>query len=163
MFRGEPPVATHVDTEFSHVRHIAVGPLTNVEVNQISTLLPELDELYKQASEQLRLLLQNIFNLHLLAELLREGVTGSSLGAISNQAQLLDSYWHHRVHRADGKHDAREIALTAIVNDMIDAQSLRVLRAEVRQKLDAEALVDLERHRILRAEDQRGTPNEEPN
>jgi hypothetical protein len=74
MFRGVPPVATHVDAEFSHVRHIAVGPLTNAEVDQTSTLLPELEELYKQASEQLRVLLQNIFNLHLLAELLRAGV-----------------------------------------------------------------------------------------
>jgi len=120
-----------------------------------------LEALYKQASENLRELLRNIFNLHLLAELLRAGIAGAALSAINNQAELLDSYWRHRVRREDGKHDAREAALTVIVNDMIDAQSLRVLRADIRQQLDSEALVDLERHGILRAEDQSGRADED--
>jgi hypothetical protein len=44
---------------------------------------------------------------------------------------------------------------------MINAQVLRVLRADVRPKVDVDALVDLERHGILRAEDQGGKPNED--
>jgi hypothetical protein len=161
LFRGSPPIVTHADPEFPRVRHIAVGRLTDSEVAQISTSLPELEALYKQASENLRELLRNIFNLHLLAELLRAGIAGAALSAINNQAELLDSYWRHRVRREDGKHDAREAALTVIVNDMIDAQSLRVLRADIRQQLDSEALVDLERHGILRAEDQSGRADED--
>jgi hypothetical protein len=161
MFRGAPAVPGHADPEFAHVRHIAVGRLMDGEVAQIATLLPELEELYNQASDKLRELLRNIFNLHLLADLLRAGVAGSTLGAITNQAELLDNYWHHRVRRDDGKHDAREIALTVIVKNMIQTQSLRALRADVRQHLDAEALVDLERHGLLRAEDQTGRVNED--
>ncbi len=44
---------------------------------------------------------------------------------------------------------------------MIGAQVLRVRRADIRKKAEPEALVDLERHGILRPEDQGGKANEE--
>jgi hypothetical protein len=140
MFRGSPPIPAHADPEFSRVFHASVGRLTDSEVSQIAASFPALEQLYKHASEKLRDLLQNIFNLHLLADLLRAGVAGSDLSAITTQSELLDSYWHHRVHRDDGKHDAREVTLTTVVNAMIDAQVLRVLRADVRTQVDIEAL-----------------------
>jgi hypothetical protein len=161
MFRGSPPIPAHADGEFSQVRHVSLGRLTDSEVSQIAGSLPALEELYKHASQKLRDLLQNIFNLHLLAELLRAGVAGSDLSAITTQTELLDRYWRYRVRRDDGKHDAREVTLTAVANEMINAQVLRVLRADVRPKVDVDALVDLERHGILRAEDQGGKPNED--
>jgi hypothetical protein len=161
MFRGSPPISVHADREFSYVRHVAVGRLTDNEVSQIAALFPALDQLYTQASEKLRDLLQNIFNLHLLADLLRGGVARSDLNAITTQSELLESYWRHRVRRDDGKHDAREATLTTVVNEMIDAQVLRVGRANVRTKVDLDALVDLERQGILHAEDQGGKPNED--
>jgi hypothetical protein len=161
MFRGTPPIPDNADREFSQVSHVSVGRLTDGEVSQIVGSFPALEELYKYASEKLRDLLQNIFNLHLLAELLRAGVAGSDLSAITTQSELLDSYWRHRVRRDDGKHDGREAALTVVVNEMIDTQVLRVLRADVRPKVDVDALVDLERHGILRAEDRGGRPNED--
>ena len=160
MFRGSPPIPEHADREFSHVAHVSAGRLADSEIFQIAEPFPALEALYKHASQKLRDLLQNIFNLHLLAELLRAGVAGSDLSAITTQSELLDSYWRHRIHRDDGKHDAREATLTTVVNEMIDAQVLRVLRADVRTKVDVDALVDLERHGILRAEDQGGQPDE---
>ena len=161
MFRGSPPIPAHADREFPHVRHVSVGRLTDSEVSQIATSFPALEQLYSQASEKLRDLLQNVFNLHLLADLLRAGVAGSVLSAITTQSELLESYWRHRIRRDDGKHDAREAALTVVVNEMIDSQVLRVGRADVRKKVDVDALVDLERHGILHAEDQGGRPNED--
>jgi hypothetical protein len=161
MFRGPPPIPSHADQEFSYIRHVSVGRLTDGEVSQVASSFPALAQLYGSASEKLRDLLQNIFNLHLLADLLRSGVAGSVLGAITTQSELLDSYWRHRIRRDDGKHDTRELALTAVVDEMINAQVLRVLRADVRPKVDVDALVDLERHGILRAEDQAGRPNED--
>ena len=161
MFRGSPPIPAHADREFSHVYHVSVGRLTDSEVSQVAASFPALEQLYKHASEKLRDLLQNIFNLHLLADLLRSGVAGSDLSAITTQSELLDSYWRHQIRRDDGKHDARETTLTTVVNEMIDAQVLRVLRADVRAKADIDALVDLERHGILRAEDQGGKANED--
>jgi hypothetical protein len=161
MFRGSPPIPTQADLEFRSVRHVSVGRLTDGELAQIAGAFAPLHELYKSASEKLRDLLQNIFNLHLLAELLHDGVAGSDLSAITTQSELLDRYWQHRIRRDDGKHDAREMALTTVVKDMISAQVLRVLRVDIRSKVDAEALVDLERWGILRAEDQGGEPNED--
>ncbi|WP_316205187.1 hypothetical protein [Bradyrhizobium sp. SZCCHNS3004] len=161
MFRGSPPVPAHADREFSHVYHVSVGRLTDSEILQISQSFPELQQLYANASQKLRDLLQNIFNLHLLADLLRAGIAESALSGITTQPELLDRYWQHRVRRDDGKHDARESTLTTIVNEMIDAQVLRVVRADIRSKVDTEALVDLERQGILHAEDQGGKPNED--
>lgn len=161
MFRGSPPIPAHANREFSHICHVSVGRLTDNEISQIAASFPALEQLYKNASEKLRDLLQNIFNLHLLADLLRAGVAGSDLSAITTQSELLDRYWRHRVRRDDGRHDAREATLTTVVNAMIDAQVLRVLRADVRPQVDVDALVDLERHGILRAEDQGGRPNED--
>lgn len=161
MFRGSPPVPDHADREFSHVCHVSVGRLTDAEISQISQSFPDLQQLYANASQKLRDLLQNIFNLHLLADLLRAGIAGSALSGITTQPELLDRYWQHRVRRDDGKHDAREVTLTTIVNEMIDAQVLRARRADIRPKVDTEALVDLERQGILHAEDQSGKPNED--
>ncbi|WKA29779.1 NACHT domain-containing protein [Bradyrhizobium roseum] len=160
MFRGQPPIPAQADREFSRVCHVSVGRLADHEILQIAELFPALGALYSAASPKLRDLLQNIFNLHLLADLLRAGVAGSDLSAITTQSELLDSYWRHRIRRADGKHDSREATLTTVVNAMIDAQVLRVLRADVRTEVDTDALVDLERNGILRAEDQGGQPDE---
>jgi hypothetical protein len=161
MFRGTPPVPAHADPEFPFVRQVSVARLNDAEVAQIAASFPTLQDLYSHASDKLRDLLQNIFNLHLLAELLHAGVAGSALSGIGTQSELMDSYWRHRIRRDDGKHDARETTLMTVINEMISVQMLRVLRADIRPKVDAEALVDLERHGMLRAEDQSGKPNED--
>ncbi len=161
MFRGRPPIPGHADPEFSGVSHVSVGRLSNAEVSQIAGTLPALEDLYRRASPKLRDLLQNIFNLHLLADLLSTGVARSDLSEITTQSELLDSYWRHRVRREDGRHDDRETALTVIANKMIDTQELRVLRADVRPHVVADAMVDLERQGILHAEDQGGRANED--
>lgn len=161
LFSGAPPIPAHADREFSHVRHVSIGPLADDEVSQIATPFPALAELYAHASDKLRDLLQNIFNLRLLAELLHAGVTSSDLNAITTQPELLDRYWRHRIRRDDGKHDAREETLTTVANEMISVQMLRVLRADIRKKVNPDSLVDLERHGILRPEDQSGKPNED--
>jgi len=161
LFLGSPPIPGHCDVEFSRVRHVSVKPLTDDEISQIATSFPELLDLFGKAPEKLRELLRNIFNLHLLADMLEKGVPASTLTGIRTQPELLDSYWRHRVRRDDGKHDARESTLTTVLSEMIEGRSLQVLRSKVRSKIDAEGLVDLERNDILRAEDQHGAPNED--
>lgn len=141
--------------------HVSLGRLSNAEVSQIPGNLPALEDLYGRASPKLRDLLQNIFNLHLLADLLSAGAARSDLSEITTQSELLDSYWRHRVRREDGRQDDRETVLTVIANRMIDTQELRVLRADVRLHVASDALVDLERQGILHAEDQGGRPNED--
>lgn len=135
MFQGSPVASAHADAEFSHVSHISVDRLSDDEITQTVAFSPELHELFTQANGQLRQLLRNIFNLHLLSELVAQGVVTSELAEIRTQSELLEAYWRHRIRHNDGKHDAREAALTAVVKRMITTKSLRIFRADVRESV----------------------------
>jgi hypothetical protein len=161
MFRGPPPIPADAEREFSGIRHISVRMLQDAEIDQMASTFPQLTSAFQGAFPRFRDLLRNIFNLHLLADLLRHGATASELSVIRTQPDLLDRYWRHRVRRDDGKHDDREIVLTSVLNEMIGTQSLQVLRAKVRSGTNSEALVDLERNDILRAESRGGVTNED--
>jgi hypothetical protein len=161
MFRGPPVAADHRDPEFAGVRHLAVQRLTDEEVEQTTAFLPALHQLFVDANSDLRQLLRNIFNLHLLAELVEQGVISTDLAIIRTQSELLDTYWSHRVRRNDGKHDGREQALREIVQRMIQARTLKIFRADVVDQVDSAALVDLEQHDILRAEEEARGPNDD--
>jgi len=156
MFRGSLPTPDHSDPLFRTVRHIAVARLTDAELAQIVNFSPTLSTLYETASPLLRVLLRNMFNLRLLAELVGEEIVTSQLAAITTQAELLDTYWRHRIRRADGNHDRREQALKALVDQMLEARSLQADRATVVAQTDPNAIVDLERFDIVRAEDEHG-------
>src|SRR5579862_2655338 len=153
IFRGRPPVPAHVDPEFSSVRHVAVERLSDDEIRQTATTVPELAALFEQSTPSLRPLLRNIFNLHLLADLLSTGVVRADLAAIRTQPELLATYWNHRIRQEDGKHDDREHALRVAVSDMIADKSLQASRTRVLPQIKSEALVELERSDILRQED----------
>ncbi len=161
MFAGQPVSAEHREVEFGGVRHIAVHRLTDDEIEQTTAFLPALHDLFVSANVDLKRLLRNIFNLHLLADLVEQGVVGAEIAAIRTQSELLDTYWAHRVRRDDGDHDAREQALLAIVRRMVAARTLKVFRGDVVGQVDAAALVDLERHDILRAEEEARGLNED--
>jgi len=161
MFSGTPPIPTNADPEFRRVRHVAVTGLTDDELIQVTSVWPALLTALQAAPEKLGALLRNIFNLHLMADLLRSGILESAVAGVRTQPELLSLYWQHRVHRGDGKHDVRELTLTTIASHMIAARSLQVIRSRVRANVDSDSLVDLEQNDILRAEDQGGVPNED--
>jgi hypothetical protein len=161
LFEGNPLSNVFVDHEFPFVRHVWVGRLSEEEIGQSTVFSPDLNRLFLQANPKLKLLLRNIFNLHLLAELIAHGVVEADLISIRTQSELLDTYWRHRVRRDDGDHDARELALTAVTQEMIARKSLRVFRADIRDRVEAAALIDLERNDILRAEDDVRGANED--
>jgi hypothetical protein len=161
MFRGVPPEPKYLEREFPSVRHIAVAPLSDEEIKQTAASLPTLNDFVQNAPKPLRELTENIFNLHLLADLLHEGVVASTLTSIRNQHELLAAYWQHRIRREDGLHDAREASLEIILERMIAMRSLQINRADIRSSVDTTALVDLERHDILRAEEWEGRANED--
>ncbi|HHT8834235.1 ATP-binding protein [Burkholderia cenocepacia] len=156
LFRGRPPTPDHADPGFSAVRHILVARLTEPELAQITTFSPRLKGLYDTASEPLRGLLRNIFNLRLLAELIEDGIVTSALVDITTQSGLLDIYWNHRIRRSDGNHDRRELALRAVVDQMLVSRSLQAIRHDVLAQADPAAIVELEQLDILRAEDEYG-------
>ncbi|MFM0572868.1 hypothetical protein PQQ88_31825 [Paraburkholderia caledonica] len=156
LFRGRPPAPDHADPGFPNVRHILVARLTEPELAQITAFSPPLKGLYDVASAPLRGLLRNIFNLRLLAELVEDGIVTSELADITTQAELLDTYWTHRIRRSDGNHDRRELAVRTVVDQMLASKSLQAIRVDVLAQADPAAIVDLEQLDILRAEDEHG-------
>ena len=160
-FQGEPMSNTIRDREFPYVRHLSIDRLSDQEIAQITAFSPQLNRLFLEANPLLKQLLRNIFNLHLLAELIAQGAVASDLITIRTQSELLDTYWQHRVRRNDGKHDVREAVLTTTIQEMVSRKSLRVFRADIRDKLNSDALVDLERNDILRAEEDARGANED--
>ena len=152
MFRGSPPIPAYASREFSAVRHVYVDALTDSEIKQIATPFGALHALFNGAPPKLRELLRNIFNLHLLAELLNDGTTSEALAGIRSQPELLDSYWQRRIVGNEGRRDHREMALETIVKKMTAAQSLQVPRS-IRNDVDPDALRDLEQNDVLRSDD----------
>jgi len=161
IFAGQPISADFADTEFSYVRHVLVNRLSDAEIGQTTAFSPQLNQLFQEANPKLAELLRNIFNLHLLAELIAHGKVAADLKSIKTQSELLETYWQHRVRRSDGGNDAREMVLTAAVQEMVAKKSLRIFRADIRDKVSVDALVDLERNDILRAEEDVRGANED--
>lgn len=161
IFAGRPISAEFADTEFSSVRHVQVNRLSDAEIQQTTVFSLQLNQLFQEANPKLAELLRNIFNLHLLAELIAHGKVAADLKSIKTQSELLETYWEHRVRRSDGGHDAREMALTAAAQEMVGRKSLRIFRADIRDKVNLDALVDLERNDILRAEEDLKGANED--
>ena len=149
LFGGSPPAADHADRAFPRVRHVSVGALGETEIAQVAATYAPLHALVTAAPARLRALLGNIFNLHLLAELLADGVVGETLAEVRNQSELLDLYWSHRVIRDDDCHDAREALLLSIVEGMISSRRLQITRRSLGQNPNVLHLSDLERHGVL--------------
>ena len=160
LFAGLPPAADHADRAFPHVRHVSVRPLTEAEIGQVASTYAPLHALVATAPAGLRALLGNILNLHLLAELLADGVIGETLREVRSQSELLDLYWKHRVIRDDDGYDAREAMLLSIVERMISTRRLQISRRSLGQGPNAGLLPDLLRHGVLSAGEMDGRADE---
>jgi hypothetical protein len=160
LFAGLPPAPDHADPAFQRVRHVSVRPLSEAEIEQVAAAYAPLHALVATAPARLRVLLGNIFNLHLLAELLADGVVGETLKEVRSQGQLLDLYWEHRVIRDDDHHDAREALLLSIVERMITTRLLRITRRSLGQDARAGLLPNLLRHGVLSAGEMDGREDE---
>jgi hypothetical protein len=161
LFRGPPPILDSMKDEFRHLRHVFIKRLDTAELAQIGTSYPALNELLETAPAKLNNLLLNIFNLHLLAELLNDGVVSAELANIRTQPELLDAYWRHRVHGNDGRRDAREGILLSAVEGMIASRALQVARTNLRNDPNIFALNDVERQGVLVASEPDGRPDDD--
>ena len=82
IFAGRPISAEFADTEFSSVRHVQVNRLSDAEIQQTTVFSLQLNQLFQEANPKLAELLRNIFNLHLLAELIAHGKVAADLKSI---------------------------------------------------------------------------------
>jgi hypothetical protein len=156
-----PPLEGNIEKEFRYLSHVGIKTLSQEELSQLAASYPELNELFQRAPTKLKELLLNIFNLHLLAELLNDGVVSADLENIRTQPELLDAYWRHRIQGNDGRRDAREGIVSAVVEGMIANRSLQVARADLRGDPNIGVLNDLERQGVLVASEGDGRPDDD--
>ena len=145
MFAGEPVDREHADSGLAQVRHVVVADLVDGEVLQLRAASPQLARLLDSANERLRGLLTNPFNLDLAGQMLRDGVT-LDFSALRSRADLLHTYWQHRV--GDGLDTV--VALRAIVDSMVRQGRQVANPAQLAPGPSSQALSDLRRASVLR-------------
>ncbi len=123
-----------VDPEFTAVRHLAVGSLSDAELGRLAGLAPRLHAFLCAAPPALRELARVPFNLRLLAGLLGpDDVDPGALSGVGTQLELLDLYWERRVLAPASGRDARERLAAQVCRRAVARMRLQVPRADVRQ------------------------------
>ncbi|MBE3100124.1 MAG: hypothetical protein IMZ44_23645 [Planctomycetes bacterium] len=151
-FKGSPCSDDPVfrNDEFASVRHLGVPRLQPEEWDSIRAQSQLLAGLVGCAPSAFRELLDNLFNLSLVAELVWLNVPEAELTAIRTQIGLLDRYWQHRVIDEDGQGNARESLLCHAAEEMVRTRTLRANRANLLPHASGNSLHDIESRNILK-------------
>jgi hypothetical protein len=150
MFPGEAREGFGVE-EFSGTRHMYLSRLSGAEIARAVDAVPGLTSVLTNPPPRLRDLLENIFNLHLMAVLIREQADPTELRTICYQIQLLHRYWRGRVHGDGTRRDARERAIVAVLKCMVTTRLMQAERHDILADEPGADLSDLEQTGILRS------------
>jgi len=106
-------------------RNLSVPVLSDGEIEDAIRQDQRLSFVFEGASEDLRTVLRNPFNLWLVLHLLDEQVEIDWLSKVQSEVQLLERYWLHRLeNKADS--EARKTLLTNLTETMVDSKTLSV-------------------------------------
>lgn len=94
---GTPPDPAYAETSFGNVRHFLVPRLADDDLNAAGVAAADLGALLAAASDKLRDLLRNVFNLSLAAQLLADGASPDSIRTVATQSDLIDAYEDRRL------------------------------------------------------------------
>jgi hypothetical protein len=157
LFRGSPTPG-FTDPLLPFIAHINVPLLAAHEIESACSQSALLREAIAQASVELRALLNNPFNLRLLAEIVDVAGVSADLSEVKTDLQLLDKYWAVRVIQDDNRGDGREAVLRIACEAMIAEQRLDVDRAVIASSASASDLSSLLSARVLTEWHPHGTP-----
>lgn len=135
LFRGSPADGNFADPDsvLSSVRHVSIPLLSDEELSSVAAQSVELAEVLQSATDALRALLRNAFNLRLVCDLLADTGTRRDLMAITTGNDLLDRYWSFRVLR-ERLADDREAVLHLACTAMLSSRQLKVERVSLRDR-----------------------------
>ncbi|WP_315767589.1 MULTISPECIES: hypothetical protein [unclassified Bradyrhizobium] len=128
LFAGRPPDATFLDKAFQSVRHVHIPLWDDVELQQLLSLAPAIDQAAKAGGTRLLDLARTPFNTRLLADLVTDGLRPDAFSEVGTQSQLLELYWSHRVDRYGL---AASACLSDVVHGMVETRSLQVDRIPI--------------------------------
>lgn len=97
LFAGTPPEPAHADQSFLAVRHIHVATLDPAEKSDLFAKSPTLAAAITAGGAKMEALAANPFNLALLGDLLRGGVSALSLAHVATRGELLSRFWDERI------------------------------------------------------------------
>jgi len=123
---GSPPDPNFAETSLENVRHFKVPRLSENDLDYAATVTAELGSLLEAATEKLRDLLRNVFNLSLAAQLLTDGASPASIRTLATQSDLIDAYEDHRLTGT-----ALQRAAAAAVGAMVQRRRLAVRKVVV--------------------------------
>ena len=115
-------------------RHMAIPPLTQDEIRQAFDQIPHLESVYDSASEDLKNLLTNPFNLWLLEKILSPSHRIPDLSQIFSEVQLLDLFWQRRIDATSNEID-RNYVITIVIRRMIEERSLNIRQEHIYESL----------------------------
>ena len=128
LFSGKPPDVTFLDKTFQNVRHVHIPLWDDVELQQLLSLAPAIDQAVKAGGTRLLDLARTPFNTRLLADLVTDGLRPDAFSEVATQSQLLELYWSHRVDRYGL---AASACLSEVVHGMVETRSLQVDRIPI--------------------------------
>ncbi|MBR0840482.1 ATP-binding protein [Bradyrhizobium liaoningense] len=145
LFAGRPPDATYLDKGFQNVRHVHIPLWNDVELQELLSLAPAINQAVKAGGTRLLDLARTPFNTRLLADLVTDGLRPDAFSEVATQSQLLELYWSYRVDRYGV---AASACLSDVVHGMVETRSLQVDRipiarqhADVLEKLLSESVL----------------------
>ena len=136
--------------EFSAIRHLAAGRLTDSEIDQLAAPAPELFDVATTFPQPLQELARVPFNLRLLAELVQADLSKTQLRRIDGQVGLLEAYWKSRILNPSTGRSAREQVLARVCELALGSARITISRAALRSSaVDQNELDELLRRGVL--------------
>jgi hypothetical protein len=126
LFKGTP-AADSSDPEFARVSHVLVKRLSDTELGQVASQSSEMAACLPLVPVDL---VNVVFNLKILAELIDEGVDLRGANPIQTQLELLELYWKHRVLKWPTR-DVSEELLRSVVRTMVKRKTMRADRLAI--------------------------------
>ncbi|MER8590874.1 hypothetical protein NKH33_04615 [Mesorhizobium sp. M1182] len=151
LFAGTAPQAAYADPNFSAVRHIHIGLLSDVEKADVAVKSPILASAIEAGGPKMEGLARNPFNLALLGDLLHSGVAASTLSSVATRGELLERYWDERISEFGLP---AVTSLKTVVTRMLTARSIDLPETDVPDTA-AKAVDDLQRVGVLVTEQTR--------
>ena len=118
----EPSEARYSDSTIAS-RHFQIPLLNASEISQVFPQVPDLEEIYRDASLELRELMRVPFHLWLLEQLSRSTPVKGDLRGVYSEVQLLSLFWRRRIRQRPGSDD-REHILRLAARRMVEARGL---------------------------------------
>jgi hypothetical protein len=140
VFDGTHGEAAWLDPEFTGIRHVVVGDLSDPELDQLRGSAPALVRMARDPG--VGPLLRRPIHLQLAAELLTRGGGEADIARLRSQLGLLDLYWSRTIEEPLARRASREAVVTTACTIAVAERRFSFQRREL-EAADADATTDL--------------------